>query len=243
MNQRRISKYISRFLVSSLLVLSPLGASAQALKILPEIKDTTALFRGVAVSADMIGLLQMGLSSYGQYEAALRVNLKDKYFPIIELGLGKADAEDAATRLSYKTSAPYGRVGLDLNLMKNKHDINRLYGGFRYAYTSYKFDLFCPGVRDPNWGETAEFKAKDVECNYHWLELVGGVDAKIWGPIRLGWTVRYKRRLAHDDGYVGNTWYVPGYGKSGNTRLGGTFNVIFELGGAKQPKKKDAKNE
>lgn len=214
----------------------------QKIKLLPEAKDTTALFRGVSVSADVVGLIQMAVGSYGQYEAALRVNLKDKYFPVFELGLGKADAEDAATRLSYKTTAPYGRIGVDLNLMKNKHDINRLYGGLRYAYTSYKFDLFCPGVTDPNWGEKAEFKAPDVECNYHWLELVGGVDAKIWGPIRLGWTVRYKRRLAHDDGYVGNAWYVPGFGKSGNTRLGGTFNVIFELGGAKQPKKKDATN-
>lgn len=209
---------------------------------MPQEKDTTALFRGLAVSGDVVGLIQMAVSSYGQYEAALRINLKDKYFPVFELGLGKADAEDAATRLSYKTTAPYGRVGLDLNLMKDKHDVNRLYGGLRYAFTKYEFDLFCPGVTDPNWGESAEFKAPDVECNYHWLELVAGVDAKIWGPIRLGWTVRYKRRLAHDDGYVGNAWYVPGYGKSGTTRLGGTFNVIFELGGAKQHKKKNAKN-
>ena len=243
MIQKRISKYISRFLASSLLALLPLGAYAQTPRLLPEAKDTTALFRGVAVSADVVGLIQMAVSSYGQYEAAMRVNLKDKYFPVIELGLGKANAEDAATQLSYKTTAPYGRVGLDLNLMKNKHDINRLYGGLRYAYTSYKFDLLSPGITDPNWGGTAEFNAKDVEGNYHWLEFVAGVDAKIWGPIRLGWSVRYKRRLAHNDGFVGNAWYVPGYGKSGNTRLGGTFNVIFELGGAKQPKKKGEKND
>ena len=200
MNQKRISRYISRFLASSLLALLPLGALSQTPKLLPVAKDTTAFFRGLSVSGDVIGLIQMAVGSYGQYEAALRVNLKDKYFPIVELGLGKADAEDAATRLTYKTSAPYGRVGVDLNLMKNKHDINRLYGGLRYAYTSYKFDLSSPGITDPKWGGTAEFNAQDVECNYHWLEVVGGVDAKIWGPVRLGWSVRYKRRLAHDDG-------------------------------------------
>lgn len=242
MNQKRISRYISRFLASSLLALLPLGTFAQSQRLLPQAKDTTSLFRGVAVSADVIGLIQMAVGSYGQYEAAMRVNLKDKYFPVIELGLGKADAEDAATRLSYKTTAPYGRVGLDLNLMKNKHDINRLYGGLRYAYTSYKFDLFCPEITDPYWGHKTEFNYPDIEGNCHWLEFVGGVDAKIWGPIRLGWSVRFKRRLAHNDGQAGNAWYVPGFGKSGNTRLGGTFNVIFELGGAKQPKKKIEKN-
>jgi len=55
------------------------------------------------------------------------------------------------------------------------------------------------------------------------------VDAKIWGPVRLGWSARYKRRLLHDEGPLGNAWYVPGFGKTGGSRLGGTFNVIFEL--------------
>lgn len=235
-----ISSYISRisicrfsacrvlWLLACLLMLTV--AQAQTSKRhATEAKDTIPFFRGIAVSADLVGVAQLTFGDYGQYEAALRVNLKDKYFPIIELGYGKADAEDPATRLSYKTTAPYGRIGIDFNLLKDKHDVNRVYGGLRYAYTSYKFDLFCPGVTDPNWGGSADFKAIDVACNCHWLELVFGVDAKLWGPIRLGWSARYKRRLIHDDGYVGRPWYVPGYGKQGNARLGGTFNVILEL--------------
>jgi hypothetical protein len=55
------------------------------------------------------------------------------------------------------------------------------------------------------------------------------VDATILGPLHLGWSVRYKRRLAHDDGIIGRTWYVPGYGKEGSSRLGGTFNVIIDI--------------
>ena len=30
-------------------------------------------------------------------------------------------------------------------------------------------------------------------------------------------------------GDYGNTWYVPGFGKQGGSRFGGTFNVSFEL--------------
>lgn len=229
MQARAIYSFILSICISSLTLLAAAPASAQSKVGLLLQRDTVPFFRGLALSADLVGAAQLALSDYGQYEAALRVNLRDKVFPVFELGYGKADAEDAATRLSYKTSAPYGRIGIDFNLMKNKHDVNRLYGGLRYAYTNYKFDLFCPGVTDPTWGETAEFKAKDVSCYYHWLEFVFGVDAKIWGPIRLGWSARYKRRLVHDDGFVGRPWYVPGYGKQGNARLGGTFNVIFEL--------------
>lgn len=140
----------------------------------------------------LFGAGQMLLGDYGQYEAALRINLKDKYFPVVELGLGKADAKDEGTNLHYKTSAPYGRIGLDWNLMKNKHDIYRLYGGLRYAFTSYKYDLTGPEITDPIWGTTSPYEAKDISCNYHWMEILFGVDAKIWGPIRMGWSVRYK---------------------------------------------------
>lgn len=191
--------------------------------------DTIPLFRGVAVSADLAGIAQIAFSDYGQYEAALRINLKDKYFPIIELGYGQANSENIISKLSYKTKAPYGRIGMDFNLMKNKHDIYRIYGGFRYAYTSFKFDVEGIGITDPVWGDQVEYSAKGIKASYHWLEAVFGLDAKIWGPIRLGWSFRYKRRLIHNDGSIGSTWYVPGYGKQGGTRLGGTFNVSIEL--------------
>lgn len=192
-------------------------------------KDSVALFRGVSVSADMVGLAQIALSDYGQYEAALRVNLRDKYFPIVEVGIGKADAENVSTRLTYKTSAPYFRAGMDFNMMKNKHDAYRIYVGARYAFTYFNYDAFSTGVTDPVWGDTADYRLEGVKCNYHWLEAAVGIDAKIFGPLRLGWSVRYRKRLFHNDGDYGNTWYVPGFGKQGGTRLGGTFNVIFEL--------------
>ena len=215
MTQRRISSFISRAIAISLLLLAVATPSAAQERkgIAKQEADTVALFRGVAVSADLVGLVQLAVSDYGQYEAALRINLKDKYFPVVELGYGKADANDITTSMTFRTKAPYGRVGLDFNLLRNKHDIYRAYAGFRYGCTFYKFDVEGEGVK----------------ANYHWIEGVFGVDAKIAGPLRLGWSVRYRSRIAHDDGTLGNTWYVPGYGKKGGTRLGGTFNIIFEI--------------
>ena len=181
------------------------------------------------MSVDVVGLIQLGVSDYGQYEAALRVNLKDRYFPIIELGLGKCDSDDEATTLHYHTSAPYGRIGIDFNLMKNKHDIYRIYAGARYGFTSFKFDVSHPGLTDPYWKDEVSFGAEGVQSTYHWLEAVMGVDAKIWGPIHLGWSVRYRRRLARSVDALDNSWYVPGYGLSGGSVLGGTFNIILEI--------------
>lgn len=231
MMQSRISAFISRFAAISILI-AAFAATASARDKKKEARqeaDSVALFRGIAVSADMVGLVQLAVSDYGQMEAAMRINLKDRYFPVFELGYGKADASDIGTHLSYKTSAPYFKVGLDFNLMRNKHDDYRVYGGLRYACTFYKFDMQGDGIQDPVWGDDVQFGATGIKANYHWVEGVFGVDAKLFGPVRLGWSVRYRMRVAHNDGTVGNTWYVPGYGKQGGSRLGGTFNVIFEI--------------
>lgn len=235
MTVKRTSSFVSRIITISLLLIAVTTATAQsrkdatADKKLTAQKDTVAFFRGVAVSADVVGLAQLAFSDYGQYEAALRINLKDRYFPVFELGYGTADSDNPTTNLKYKTSAPYWRVGMDFNIAKNKHDAYRVYAGARYAMTYYKFDVVGSGLKDPVWGDDVDYNVKGMKAYYHWMEAVFGVDAKIAGPLRLGWSVRYRRRITHDDGNIGKTWYVPGYGKQGGSRLGGTFNIIFEI--------------
>lgn len=192
-------------------------------------KDTIPTFRGLQIYADLVGVAQLAVSDYGQYEAGLRVNLKDKYFPVVELGYGEADHHNDVTQTGYNTKAPYGKIGIDFNVLKNKHDIYKVYAGLRYAFTSFKFDVSHPDVKDPVWGNETPYGGSDIKGKYHWAEAVFGVDAKIFGPLHLGWTVRYKRRLKHDIAEMGNCWYVPGYGKTGSTLITGTFNVMLNF--------------
>lgn len=228
-SRQRSSKLssLSRLTASLLLLLVGMGASAQKIFVLE--KDSIPLFRGFQVSADVFGAAQLALSDYGQYEAALRINLHDQWFPIFELGYGKADHFDEVTNIYYKTQAPYFRIGIDFNLLKNKHADNRLYGGIRYAFTSYKVDIERRNLPDPTWQWDSGFRVDQEPCSHHWFEVVFGVDAKVMGPLHLGWTVRYKRRLIHKEGAIGQTWYVPGYGIYGDNRIGGTFNVIIDI--------------
>ena len=191
---RHISASISRAAISTLLALGALSASAQGLKQQTEHPDTTRFFRGLQVMADVVGPIQLAVSDYGQYEAALRINFKDKYFLVFELGYGTANHEDdPVTHVVYKTSAPYGKVGMDFNIMKNKHDIYRVYIGARYAFTTFKYDVASPVLTDPVWKDPAAIQLNNVSASYHWAELLFAVDAKIWGPLHLGWSVRYRR--------------------------------------------------
>ncbi|WP_311416738.1 DUF6048 family protein, partial [Hoylesella shahii] len=115
------------------------------------------------------------------------------------------------------------------NIMKNKHDVYRVYVGARYAFTSFKYDVGSSVLNDPVWQDHAAIQINNASAHCHWAELVFAVDAKIWGPLHLGWSARYRRRLAHNDGDAGNVWYVPGFGKTGTSRLGATFNIIITL--------------
>ena len=102
---RHISAFISRAVISALLAFAALSASAQGLKPQTERTDTIRFFRGLQVMVDAVGPIQLAVSNYGQYEAALRINFKDKYFPIFELGYGTANHEDdPVTHVVYKTS-------------------------------------------------------------------------------------------------------------------------------------------
>lgn len=220
----------TRRILTSILAVLALSSSVRAQGFLKFERDSVPFFQGVAVSVDLAGAIQLQLSDYGQLEAALRVNLHDQYFPTFEVGLGKASHEDdQVTGISYRTKAPYFRLGADVNLMKKKHTGNRIFAGVRYACTYYKVDMDRQNFPDPVWKWDTGFGVRDEKCNQHWAEVLLGIDAKVAGPLHLGWSVRYRKRLFHDDGQQEKTWYVPGYGIQESTRLGYTFNLTIDI--------------
>ena len=205
------------------------AAHAQ-LKLFRMEKDSIPLFRGFSVSFDLVGPAKLMLSDHGEIEGGLRINLHDQWFPVVEIGIGKANhEEDEVTGITYKTTAPYFRLGIDLNLLKNKHQSNRLFAGIRYAFTSYKVDIIRKDLIDPIWKYTTDFGVEGMKCNMHWFEVVFGIDAKILGPMHLGWNVRYKRRIAHKEGEIGQSWYVPGFCINDQDVIAADFRVIIDI--------------
>ena len=115
-----ISISISRAAISLVVLLACSSADAQKLFRLE--KDSIPIMRGFQLSFDLVGAGQMILSDYGQWEAALRLNLHDQWYPVFELGYGKAERlNDEVTEISYTTEAPYFRAGIDFNLLRKKH--------------------------------------------------------------------------------------------------------------------------
>ena len=99
----------------------------------------------------------------------------------------------------------------------------------RYAFTSFSVDYDSRPIADYYWGGKVQWGEEGMKCNYHWAELLFGIQSKIWGPFHLGWTLRYQRRISYKEGEHSKVWYVPGFGKRDNSAFGATFNVIVVI--------------
>ena len=232
----RILKYISAVLISLLLpsALRAQDGNGEAKQITVAVEDLSQkkapVFGGVAVSADVVGVCMRLLNSdYAPIEVSARLNFKEKYFPVFELGYAESDCEGAETGNTFNTQAPYFRIGMDYNFFKKWYTGNRMYLGVRYAFSSFKYDISSPDFTDPVWGNEIPFVFNGLSANSHWGEIVFGLETRIWKIFRLGWNVRYKLRMSHKEAPQGVPRYVPGFGKYGNSCIGGTFNIIFDI--------------
>lgn len=188
------------------------------------------LLQGFTLSVDVFNPILYLMSDYGSVEAALRVSLKNRIFPIVELGYGKCEHTDSNTDIYYSTAAPFLRVGADYNLLKNKRQDNRLMMGLRYGISKFNYDMRGPDISDPIWGGAAPFNYTDASSTSQWGELVLGVQVKILKHIHMGWSVRYKTEFSIGENDHSRPYYVPGYGTTTNTSCwGGTYNIIFDL--------------
>lgn len=189
------------------------------------------LFSGYGIYTDLCGLGMAQFAKWGQYEVGAHVGVKGKFYPAVELGIGQSDHTDTRSKIHYNVHSPYFRVGIDYNLNKNRLSRNRYFIGVRYGFSTFAYDLSGPTMHDDYWEGSYPLDLNDVKGKAHWGELLFGLQSQIWKFIHLGWTIRYKARFSEKTGEPGHAYYIPGYGKggeSGNT-FGGTFNLVFEL--------------
>lgn len=244
----RIYRFISLLLLSSIAVAAahaqqPVIAAAQAADSIAaqakaQDEKKTSFIQGAGVIVDLCGLAMKGLGSdFANMEVAARLNFKEKYFPIFELGLGDSRREGMENNNSFSTTAPYFRVGMDYNFNK-KQNGNRFFGGLRYGFSSFKYNFHNPDFRDEVWGTLMPLHLTDAKGKKQWLEVVMGVETKLWSIIRLGYSVRYKIALSESAHPSGKPWFVPGFGRNDSSAWGGTVNLTFDVGKSAKAQKK-----
>lgn len=206
--------------------------------------DTIPLYNGTYVGVDLFGI---GSKLFGgdfmSSEVNVRVNLKNKFIPTLELGYGQTDTW-SEHGIHYKSGAPFFRIGADYNTMSKKKQKNSyLYVGARYGMSSFKYDVSSlpfvdpiyggsmanPSLIDGIWGGSLPYDYNGLKATVQWFEIVAGVHVQIYKRFYMGWAIRMKYKMSESVSEHGNPWYVPGFGKYDSSNIGVTYTLIYKL--------------
>lgn len=193
-------------------------------------REKVPLLSGVGVGIDVCGLAMKAVGArFANMEVCGRVGLKDKFFPIFEMGIGDCTRYGGETTNVFSTRAPYWRIGMDYNINK-KVNGNRFLVGVRYGFTRYNYDFQAPDFSDPVYGIASPLVLEGLKGNNQWLELCLGFETRLWSIVRLGWNIRYKTRTLQSVSELGEPYFVPGFGKNDNNTFGGSVYFTFDVG-------------
>lgn len=190
------------------------------------------LYQGSSIGVEVAGAIGHLLGGdVLSSEILLQSNFKNRFLPTLEIGYGKTDVTNTANDMHYKTAAPYFRIGMDYNVFYLKTYLpGYLYVGLRYGMSSYTYNVSGPDMTDPNYGNiTVPFNYTGISSTAHWAELVVGIKVKIYKNFCMGWSVRYKKKMSIGCNENAEPWYVPGFGKYGESSFNLNYNLIYNL--------------
>lgn len=210
------------------------GISASNAQVKKQETDTVvkSTFRGLRLEVDLVPIASNFIfkgEQYG-YEAGIYADIKHKYFPAFEMGFAGAN-KTSAEAVNFTTSGLYGRVGVDLNLIKPKKDQkptnNIFFAGARIGFSPFAYSFTNVVVPNNYWGTDITQNFNNLTTTRVWFEIVAGMRVEVLKNIYMGWTVRNKKLLGQDVPGEFQPWYIPGFGVKGE---GSSWGVNYNIG-------------
>jgi len=192
-----------------------------------------ALYQGLKVEVDAFSLAMSAFNKETySFEGNVQVNLKEKYFPTLEMGLAGAD-KTSINDYSFKTTGLFTRIGVDYNLLKpNKPDtkIHKYFLiGVRYGFSHFSYDLSNITIDNGYWGDGIIRDFNDVKTTKHWFEVVAGLRVEVVKNIYMGWNVRLKTRLGDEKEGEVSPWFIPGIGIKSTGNWGFNYTIGYKF--------------
>jgi hypothetical protein len=194
----------------------------------------TLLLNGITVQADIASIVGSILSKGETYstEGSVQIDLKHKYYPVVELGFGGAN-KLSADNVGFKANGLFGRIGVDINLLKQKKDAkpsnNLFLAGARIGVSNLSYDVTNVSITDNYWGGTEILNYQNQSATKVWFEIVAGVRVEVFKNIFMGWTVRNKNLLNQDTEGKISSWYIPGFGISTSSTWGFSYTLGYRF--------------
>lgn len=179
----------------------------------PEEPDTTPLWQGMNVKLDLGNLvytLATTKAQRQQYEVAINCNLKNKYYPTLELGYGLS--HDIAGGSTYQGQGGFTKIGVDLNpFRRGRNKYYSLLAGIRIGVGVQQFSLSDVKLNDSYWSDDLTIDYPPTIRADCWGEICAGLQVQVVGPLTMGWYARIHFLFTGSTGDH-QPYYIPGYG-------------------------------
>lgn len=188
------------------------------------------LFYAAAVGVDIWDpVMRIFGQHYGIVEFSGELNLHNRYIPVVEVGLGQSDYTPAGNNYTYKVPlTPYFRIGCNYNFIYNSNPDYMAFAGIRFGWSHFSYEVNDVNLSSDYWDESATFNLPRQSSSVTYLQVLFGLRVKVFGPVSMGWCIRYKAKLHESAAEYGKPWYIPGYGTR-NGALTGSFAITYTL--------------
>ena len=201
----------------------------------PRSKPVYPLYNGVSVGLNFGDAVMMAVGDrFGSFDIHADVSLHNWFFPVVEAGIGFANATPEKNNFTYRVSPSfYAKVGLDYNFLYKSDPSYRIFLGLRAGFSSFRYRVEDISISDDYWGETQpDMKVGPLSSTAWWGEALAGIRVRIVGGFSLGWTLRYKYPFSVASRQESRPWFIPGYGAN---PFGFTVSAVWTFGGMKKP--------
>lgn len=201
----------------------------------PKSKPVYPLYNGVSVGLNFGDVVMMAIGDrFGSFDIHADVSLHNWFFPVVEAGIGFANATPKKNNFTYLVSPSfYAKVGLDYNFLYKSDPSYRIFLGLRAGFSSFNYSVENISISDEYWGETQpDMKVGPLRSTAWWGEALAGIRVKIVSGFSLGWTLRYKYPFSVSSRQESKPWFIPGYGAN---PFGFTISAVWTFGGMKKP--------
>ena len=188
----------------------------------------TLYTKGVRIGFDLSRVANYFLTErkVRSYEVTADLRLKNKLLYVAEAGLATI-TKDAPT-YTFRSNGYYGRLGIERNMLKGGNDV--LFFGARYALSAFNFGSDRFMVTEPYWEEELVSSYPKENFLAQWLEGVAGLKGNVFGNFYLGFTARFKLRVALSGNRNVGAITIPGFGDaSSRSAFGFNYYVFYQI--------------
>jgi len=162
------------------------------------------------------------------YEFSVESEIKYSYFPTLEYGHNVIDDETDIHH--YKAEGSYYRIGLDYNMLKYQHrlDRNLFYVGFRYSFSSFWQE--APSLTLENEYGSINTSIPKTDITAHWAEFLIGLKGEIYHNFFMGYSIRIKTMINQSNDQGITPFFIPGYGKGEKSiHAGMNYSIYYAI--------------